>query len=234
MSHAAWRVALASCLLAACDDSTLRAFEPHAPAPALGGAGSSGANAEGGGGRAGTTSSEPPAGMGGTGPSLPLLVDDFEDGDPRAEEPLGWWYPINDGHGAQGFGIEPASRGATSVYSLRTHGSGFDEWGAAIGVNLVGDSSPLSLPSYAKLCFVARVEPDASTSIQAHLLRNKEPHYTQEVTLSESWSRYCLPLVGFVRSDGAELVPSEIIALQFFFPPQAPFVLWLDDVQFEP
>lgn len=261
MSGARWHVAVIGYLLAACDDGALRAFEPRATA--LGGGGSPGPSAEagaaaeagaeagaaaaaeagagteaGGGteagaGRGGTTSIDPVGGAGPSGPTLPLLIDDFEDGDPRAKLPLGWWYPVNDGTSTQGFGIEPVTRGTTSVYALRTHSSGFRDWGAAVGVNLVGESTPLSASSDDQLCFVARAEAPSSTLIQVHLLRGTT-HYIRELTLSDSWTRYCHPLGDFIGPDNAALVPEQLTALQFFFSPMSPFLFWLDDVEITP
>jgi hypothetical protein len=232
MSRARWYVALAGCLLGACDDGVLRAFEPRGPALAGGGS-EAGSSAEAGGGGGGTTPILPVAGAGNAPPSSPLLIDDFEDGDLRAKEPIGWWYPVNDRTATQGFGIEPTSGGTASVYALRTHGSGFQAWGAAVGVNLVGDTVPLNALGYEQLCFAARVEADTGNLIEVHLLRD-EVHYRQMVSLSETWTRYCSRLVDFISVDGAALVPSELTALQFFFPPGPPFVLWLDDVSVVP
>jgi hypothetical protein len=236
MRRARWCVALAGCLLAACDDGVLRAFEPRALALAGGGA-DPGPNAEAGGGRGGTPSIDPVAGTGNARPTSPLLIDNFEDGDSRAEEPLGWWYPINDKTSTtQGFGIEPLIRDTVSFYALRTHGSGFQDWGAAVGVNLEGDSTPLSALGYESLCFVARVEAGTGDPIDVHLVRVEveDVHYVQGVSLSETWSRHCLPLVDFIGPNDAALVPNELIALQFFLPPRSPFVLWLDDVSLVP
>jgi hypothetical protein len=233
MSSARWYVALAGCLLGACDDGVLRAFEPRDLA--LGGGGSEpGPGPEAGAGRGGTTSIVPVAGAGNAAPTAPLLIDDFEDGDLRAKEPLGWWYPVNDRTATQGFGIEPVSSSTASVYALRTHGSGFQAWGAAVGVNLVGDATPLNALGYEELCFVARVEADTGEVIEVHFLRDEDVHYRQVVSLSESWTRYCFPLVDFIGPNEAALVPSELTALQFFFPPGSPFVLWLDDVSVVP
>lgn len=211
-----------------------------APDPQGGGGGSSGGSSggqlgmdpepEGGG---GAVSYEPAAGAGSGGASAALLIDDFEDGDARAKEPLGWWYPINDGTGTQGFGIEPTSNGATSVYALRAHGSGFEEWGAAVGVNLVGDSTSFDALSYRELCFVARVEADTESAIRVLFVRDSRS-YSRELSLSENWTRYCLPLGSFVGPDDSVLVPSELVALQFFFAPVSPFAVWLDDVEFVP
>jgi hypothetical protein len=226
MSRARGYVALAAWLLAACDDGVLRAFEIRTPS--LGGAGGLGPDAQAGGGRGGTTI-DPVAGASATGPISPLIIDDFEDGDPRAKEPLGWWYPINDRTGTQGFGVEPVSRGTTSVYALRTHGSGFRDWGAAVGVNLTAGSA-LNLSSYEELCFVARGEAATSTQLSVHFVRPVETHYVREVSLSESWTQYCLPLAEFIGPDQAPLVPTELLALQFFFAAGSPFALWLDDV----
>ncbi|HEX2873326.1 MAG TPA: hypothetical protein VHP33_18840 [Polyangiaceae bacterium] len=215
-------VVLVGCLLAACDDGSLRAFEPRVLA--LGGAGGAGG--------AGGMTSAPEAGKS-TAPSLPLLIDDFEDGDPRAKEPLGWWYPVNDGKGTQGFGIEPASLAPTGVYALRTHGSGFHDWGAAVGVDLLGNAGPLDLRSGHELCFIARIEAASSTSMQVHLLSAAQ-HYIRDVSLSETWTRYCLALTDFRSLNQEALVPTQLIALQYFFPPTEPFAFWLDDVEVMP
>ncbi len=205
MSLSRWWLALAGPLLAACDDGLLHAFEPSASAT---------------------------SGAGPNAPTSPLVIDDFEDGDPRANEPLGWWYPINDGGGTQGFGIEPVSGRGGSVYALRTHSSGFEDW-AAVGVNLVGDAAPLDASSYAELCLVARVEPGSSSAIEVHLLRGGR-HYLEQLSLTEAWARRCVSLRGFIGPQEAALEPTDLIALQFFFTPGAPFAFWLDDVQLVP
>lgn len=227
MSRPLWFGTLAGYLLTACDDGSLRAFEPKISA--LGGSAGRGTQAEGGGGSGGTAGS-PGAGAGAEGPISPLLIDDFEDGDTRAKKPLGWWYPVNDETGAQGFGIEPVNRGTANVYALRTHGSGFREWGSALGVDLVGDEAPLDLLAYHELCFLGRVEAGSSTLIQVHLLRGPL-HFAREVTFSEGWTRYCLPLADFKNQTQDGFVPNELLALQFFFPPIDPFLFWLDDVE---
>jgi hypothetical protein len=232
MSRACSFVAFAACLLllCACDDGVLHAFEPHA----VDGLGGTGSSVEGGGGRGGMAAVNPAAGAGLAPPTSPLLIDDFEDGDMRAKSPLGWWYPINDSTGTQGTGIEPLAGGTGSVYALRTHGSGFTKWGAAVGLDLTGESTSLNALGYQKLCFVARVAAGSSSSIQVHLLRDPGVHYQREASVSEVWSRYCLPLADFIGADQEVLVPDELTALQFFFTPEAPFELWLDDIQIEP
>jgi hypothetical protein len=218
-------------LLAACDDDgVLRAFEPRTVAPST--SGGSVADAGTGGGGSGGSPSNGAAGAGAPSVTTPLLIDDFEDGDTRAKEPLGWWYPVNDGTATQGYGIEPVARSETSVYVLRTHGSGFQDWGAAVGVNLLsGDVTPLNAKSDEQLCFVARVETGTSTQVQVHfVVTGGERHFIREISLSDAWSRYCLPLSGFL-SGQEPLVPTGINALQFFFAPRERFELWLDDVE---
>jgi len=264
MSHRRSLV-LIGCLLLACDDGVLRAFEPRttwhggttdptpiAQAGTAGVGGTSGgttnattagtANAATGGTTNATTGGTTSAtaggidsmgGAGATEASSPLLIDDFEDGDTHAEPPLGWWYPINDKTAAQGLGIEPAGADATSVYALRTHGSGFQQWGAAVGLDLKNGLTPLNALNYETLCFTARVESGANTSIQVHLLRG-EQHYSTQLALSESWNHYCLAVADFLGPNGAVLVPDELTALQFFFPPQSRFALWLDDLELVP
>jgi hypothetical protein len=216
--------ALAGCLLSACDDGTLRAFEPQA----LGISGGSSV-----GGSRATPSAGSAAGGAPVKPTSPLLIDDFEDGDTIAQKPLGWWYPVNDGTGTQGFGIEPVSRGTASVYALRTHGSGFDDWGAAVGVDLTGESPSLNALGYRQVCFVARVEAGSSSLLQVHFLQGGL-HYIQELSFSEAWTRYCRPISEFVTPAQKALAPSELLALQVFFPPGSPFEFWLDDVELVP
>lgn len=212
--------ALAGYLLTACGDGSLRAFEPQMLA--LGGSAGRGTGSAAGAGAG--------AGAGTQAPISPLVIDDFEDGDIRARAPFGWWYPVNDQTGTQGFGIEPVSQGTASIYSLRTHGSGFSDWGSALGLDLIGEAAPLDLQGYDELCFVGRVEAGSSTLIQVHLLRGGQ-HYTREVSLSEAWTRYCLPLADFTNLTREALVPSELIALQFFFATNEPFRFWIDDVE---
>ena len=202
MSRRAGALLLSAGLLSACNDGVIHAFEPQA------------------------------AGAGPIDTTLPGVVDDFEDGDTRANAPLGWWYPINDGTSTQGFGIEPLSGDTGSVYALRTHGSGFRDWGAAVGVNLIGDSIPLSAAAYTELCFVARVDAGSTPLVAVHLIRD-DNHYTQEISLSDAWSNHCLRLTGFIRADDGPLVPSELVALQFFFAPETAFAFWLDEVTFQ-
>jgi hypothetical protein len=192
------------------------------------------------------------AGAAGAEPSSSLLIDDFEDGDTVAKKPFGVWYPTNDGSAppgqVQGLGIEPAGVDASSVYALRTHGSGYQVWGAAVGVDLVQRSystggaptaTPLNALAYAKVCFKARIESGATDSIQLHLLRGTDPargpdHYTKQLSLSESWTPYCIPFVDLIRTDGTPLVADQLTALQFFFPPGSLFAFWLDDVELTP
>jgi hypothetical protein len=133
----------------------------------------------------------------------------------------------------QGFGIEPAGTGATSVYALRTHGSGFQQWGAAVGLDLKDGLTPLNALDYETLCFSARIESGSSSSIQVHLLRG-EQHYSVQLSLTESWTRYCFPLVDFLGPNASALAPDELTALQFFLLPQSQFVLWLDDLDLVP
>jgi hypothetical protein len=247
MTRAPWRLALSSCLLLACDDGVLRAFEPSAPvggggaagsgAEAGGGAGAeaavSGSGAQVGGGGAGGTEPNPVAG-GGQNPTLPLLIDDFEDVDSRAEEPLGWWYVFNDKTSmTQGWAIQPLNRGTDNAYVLWTWGEEFQGWGAGVGVDVTANGVPLDLRGYEQLCFQARVEAPGSTPIEVHLLR-ETPHYIAQVSLSDTWSRYCVRFVELLGPGGEPLVPEGLTALQFFFLPNVPFQFWLDDIEVVP
>jgi hypothetical protein len=248
MKPARAHLALASVLFLACDGGVLRAFEPRtlgiggSNEPSSGGetagrggagggtaGGTAGASA-GAAGLGGTMNVDSMAGAGGGEPSSSLLIDDFKDGDTRAIEPLGWWYPINDKTAFQDFGIQAATIGATSRYALHTSGNGFQQWGAAIGLDLTAMGMPLNATAYANLCFTARIESGATPSIQVHLLRGGD-HYAKSLSLSESWTRSCVAFADLMGADSAPLPTDQLNALQFFFPPQSRFDFWLVSVE---
>ena len=124
MTRGVWYGALVASLLSACDDAVLRAFESSTSA--LGGMGGLGSSGDAGRGRGGARSSDAGAGAGAVagasavagagaaGAAASLVIDDFEDGDTRAKEPFGWWYPVNDATGTQGFGIAGLGRHRSS------------------------------------------------------------------------------------------------------------------------
>lgn len=92
----------------------------------------------------------------GTTPILPTLIDDLEDGDaqiPDAFGRKGGWYRFNDGtpNAEQCWqptaDVKTAERGR---FVAHTHGSGFEDWGAGLGVTLANDSLETPYPAAAK------------------------------------------------------------------------------------
>lgn len=239
LAHAAVRIACYAGLLLACDGE-LPLFL-RAPAGAGAGTAAGGAATLGGANQGATSSSgglsasgggnENTAGAGG-GPTGSLLIDDLEDGDSRAEG-FGWWYPTNDRTSSQGWGFEPVSDRENSKLAVRTHGSGFTSWGAILGVTL-RESGSLDVSQYGTLRFWARAQPGAVPEMWAQVVDVAGGPFSAHVTLSEVWTEYRIALAAFSSQTGAQLDPTQLLAVQFLFSPNQPFDVWFDDLAFGP
>lgn len=239
--RAALLIACGTTPLLACDgELPLFARAIPASAGAAGGLGASGGTNQGTGNQAGSAGSgglEPRAGggngAGGTagGPGGLLLIDDVEDGDSRAEG-FGWWYPTNDNTSSQGWGFEPVVDRASSKLAVRTHGSGFMDWGAILGVTL-RESGSLDASQQQALWFWARAQPGAIPHMWAQLVDTRDT-FSFQVELTDSWAEYHVPFTSFRSKDGAQPDPSQLVVVQFLFPPEQNFDVWFDDLAFGP
>jgi hypothetical protein len=179
----------------------------------------------------GGTESDPPVPPA----TSPLLVDDFEDGDTRAEAEFGWWYTQNDTTGQQAFSVETVadSNGGLAAYSS---GSGFEVWGALIGLDLTLGEGLYDARSFGGLSLRARVGADSVSSVSVRLIENTELQFARDVTLTTEWREYHFAFseLSPVDDSGRPFDAARVAALQVFVFSSEPFAIWLDDVVFEP
>jgi hypothetical protein len=166
------------------------------------------------------------------GPTGSLLIDDLEDGDSRAEG-FGWWYPTNDGTSSQGWGFEPVSDRENSKLAVRTHGHGFTNWGAILGVTL-RESGSLDASEHAALRFWARAAPGSVPETWAQLVDVSGSPFSAQLELTDVWTEYQLAFASFRSQGDSGLDPTQLLAVQFFFSPHQPFDVWFDDLAFGP
>ncbi len=101
------------------------------------------------------------------------LIDDAEDGDTKllaVDSRSGGWFVVNDKTGVQvptGQMLPEAGEGAEgSAAYMRTSGTNFTEWGAAIGLNFYGNPScPYDAAAFEGLRFFARGKSTVSVQI---------------------------------------------------------------------
>lgn len=162
-----------------------------------------------------------------------LLLDDFEDGDERGNEPFGWWYLVNDGSGVQEMEIVPAdglpvSGDLAAGLVLEVSSRDFRGWGAAWGVDISQmDESGSAL----ELSF--SIAASRNMEISFHAIDGSGDHFTREILLSPSWSRVVTRLdeLLIVDSDGVRAFESSTATeLQWFIFEEAAATIWVDDV----
>ncbi len=164
-------------------------------------------------------------------PALPLLVDDFEDGDTRAASGLGWWYTQSDTTGQQTFQIETS--GDADAFSAHYSGFGFQVWGAMLGLDFTPDEGQLDASNYDVLHFRARLGQGSVTQVSARLL-DPDGQYSLELELSTEWRDYELAFADLAAVDGSErsLDASKLTQFHLFIFSADYFDIWLDDFVF--
>lgn len=218
-------------LLCACADRELEVFrDAEGSGPS---AGTGGISGTGGGSGGGTPMAGAPSGGGGSGGEAPerlvLWVDDFEDGDTRVNPPGGWWYTVNDGVGDQFLRLVSDPAAPERGICLRTNGSGFTRWGAAVGANVLGF---YELGEFDTLRFLARAA--APLEVTLALPDGSDHSFNYVLQVDTDWTEYSVRLDQLsVTVDGA-VVPLNVAGIHelqwFFFQPEA-FEFWLDDVR---
>ncbi len=165
----------------------------------------------------------------------PLLVDDFEDGDTLAENGFGWWYTQNDTTGDQAFSIEAVadSNGGRAAYSA---GSGFEVWGALIGLDFTPGEGVYDARSFGGFRLRARVDAGSIRAVSVRLIENAELQFAGDVTLTTEWQEYQFAFseLAPVDDSGPAFDPARLAALQVFVLSSERFAIWLDDVVFLP
>lgn len=157
------------------------------------------------------------------------LVDAFDDGDTLANDPGGWWYTVNDGAGQQELTIGEDPEHPEVGLCLRTTGSNFESWGAAVGVGIDGF---YARGAFDTLRFSARSSAVREVSLQ--MLGGSEPRFIRTLQVGTEWTEYSIYLDReSVTVDGETVmldIPS-LYELQWFFFVPEPFDFWLDDVR---
>jgi hypothetical protein len=168
-----------------------------------------------------------------TEPAVPLLVDDFEDGDTRAASGLGWWYTQSDTTGQQTFQIETSGDAEAGAFSAHHSGFGFRVWGAMLGLDFTPAEGQLDASSYHVLHFRARLGEGSVAQVSARLL-DPDGQYSRELELTTEWRDYELVFAELVTVDGSErsLDASRLTQFHLFIFSADYFDLWLDDFVF--
>jgi hypothetical protein len=186
-----------------------------------------------------------------------LMIDDMEDGDSliiAADGRRGGWYVNNDGtRGNQmpalGEPFTVTAGGAHgSSYSVRTTGTGFNTWGAALGVSLNaanGTRCTYDVTGTHGFRFVAKGS--ASVTVQvatsATVPTNAggtcsgtcEDYYATTIQLGTAWTSYQLPWPMLAQEGWgtrASFAPDTVMFFEFAFDVGATFDLSIDDLSF--
>ncbi len=173
-------------------------------------------------------------GLGGAGAVQVFAVDEFDDGDTKAEEPAGWWYPANDGTGVQTLSIVSAAQasagGSTEDNVLEVDARGFSDWGSAFGV----DIAEYNFPEEAlELNF--RIVAAQPVEVSLHVIDRTGTHFARTIFVPTSWTEFHLRLdqLFVVESDTVRrFAPAEADELQWFVFGGQDNTIWMDGVFF--
>lgn len=188
-----------------------------------------------------------------------LLVDDFEDGDEflnRGTGMSGSWYVENDGTGHQSpapgsgeFGALLAEPGApnNAAHALHTTASGFEDWGAFVGVRLNAAqrvACTVDLSASVGLAFQARGSGDVRVNLGTPLTTPVADggecaaaacsDFGGSVTLRSEWRDYELRFDELAQPSWATTAdwdPRRVVRLSFWAE-QSDLDLWLDELRF--
>ena len=186
-----------------------------------------------------------------------LMIDDVEDGDSfivATDARRGSWYVNNDATlgyqmPAVGKPFSVTAGGASgSAYSVRTTGSGFNSWGAALGVVLSdanGRRCPYDVTGTRGMRFVAKgtgsvtvqVATSATVPIDegGHCATNCYDYYATTIVVGSTWTTYQLPWQ-ILAQEGwgtrAAFAPNSVMFFEFAFDVGSFFDLYIDDLAF--
>jgi len=210
----------ASILASACFDGDLENFALQAATAEGAAPDASSSDAS-----AGTTSS----GLGGA--THDIVIDDFEDGDTLANSSFGWWYTTNDTTGDQDFRIAAVFDRPEGTRAANSSGSGFEVWGALVGLDLTEGEGAYDARAFSELRFWARAAPDSVTALSARLIEG-DTQFEKAIELSTDWREYVLEFQALSAVDGSgrAIDSSRLLALQFFVFSDQRFEFWIDDV----
>jgi len=189
----------------------------------------------------------------------PLMIDDMEDGDGSicpTEGRTGGWYDFGDGSpgeltpksdvsvGLAPTRIEDGSRGS-SRYAARFAGSGFTNWGAIMGFNLLYPTRAYDAGSIAAgITFWMKSNVSVSVNLPTsetipiteggQCVDGCNRHFTFQITApAPGWSLYQIPFNALSGGGGSAIWnPSHLLRVDFRVPQNTAFEVWIDDVAF--
>jgi hypothetical protein len=195
-----------------------------------------------------------------------LLIDDMEDGDAVVLVRCGRrgnWFTFNDA--TSGASQTPAptavclptlipggGRG-TSLYAMRTYGSGFTTWGAGIGFNFINSGPSYDVSSWHGVTFWAHVAtgtttsvrfdfPDVDTDARGGVCSTTSPgcgdHFGVAIALTTTWTLYTIRFTDLAQEGWGHVAsafnPAKVYGMQLQTSASATFDIWIDDVSFLP
>ena len=192
------------------------------------------------------------------------LIDDLEDGDGAIIAKCGrhgFWFTFNDGTatGTQQPPIAgpftassiPGGR-AGSTFAARTNGSGFTAYGAGMGVQFNGGSTPYDAHGWSGVGFWARVATGTVTTIRMDFPDNfTDPHggtcgtecydhFGTYLTFSTTWTYYVVKWSDLTQEGWGLAAPSgkidayHVYNMQIQTGGSSVFDVWIDDMTFVP
>ena len=215
-------------LLAGCSDGRLDVFTPAGGRGGAAGTGLVPAGTGGDQGGAGTAAIGGGAAVAGGAGRVngPLLLGDFEDGNP-AVKPDGWWYATDDGTGPPNAMTFDVGTGHASQIAVHVAAGPTTGFGSFLGLDLPGGK--FDLTGFTALSFWARMEPAAELSVRFQTSATKQ--YVLPADLDGTWREVRLPIADFRSLEGAPLNPSDVTHLQFWLADTRPaYDLYVDDV----
>ena len=192
------------------------------------------------------------------------LIDDLEDGNGAIISKCGrsgYWFTFNDGTvtGTQTPPLAgpftpsaiPGGR-AGSLYAARTYGSGFTDYGAGIGMQFAGGTTPYDAHGWSGIAFWARIGsgtvatmrmdfPDTTTDPHGGKCGTDcYDHFGLSLTFDTTWKYYVVKWSDLAQEGWGFASPTGKIDAYHLYDMQiqtgssSVFDVWLDDVTFVP
>jgi len=184
-------------------------------------------------------------------------LDDFEDGNTQLTKlggRDGYWWSKKDSFGST-VTMTPEDGGAGGseiamhATGNTTSGSGDENWGAGIGVNLVSQGLRYDASKYVGIRFRAKAGPKATRAVRfkiGDVNTHKDAgvctacwnHFGVDLTLTGDWRDYDVLFAEAQQEPGwgaprpNAVTPSKLVSLDWTIGPGQIYDLWLDDLAF--
>jgi len=194
------------------------------------------------------------------------LIDDLEDGDGsirRAGGRWGAWYVFNDGTAGATMSpsgdFSPAAGGFESDFAATLTGSGFSEWGAGMGFDLLnpGDSTCAEAPPAGRNAWdVSGFDGITFRAKGSHAIRVSvatkatlpatdggtcsgtdicDDHYGRTITLTSGWTQYAFLFDNLTQDNWGTPVdfdPTQVVSIMFLVAQNVQMDFSVDDIAF--